>query len=113
MVEKKTKKKEKEAVIKIGGAQELVSEGDTLTIPKIEGKEGSRYTVRDVLLTTSAGKVKIGTPTVSGAQVTVKILKHGKGEKVEIRKFRAKSRYRRKRGHRQPVTKVKVEKIKA
>lgn len=112
MVEKKSGKKKKEAVIRIGGGQELVGEGDILKISRVEGKEGSRYKIKEVLLVLSGDKTKIGTPIVSGAEVTVKILEHGQGEKVEIRKFRAKSRYRRKTGHRQPISKLQVEKIK-
>lgn len=104
-------KEEKIAVIKIGGAQELVREGDSLKLNRIGGKEGSKVRLRDTLLVASGGKLKLGAPLVSGAEVVVEILEHGKGEKIGIRKFRAKSRYRRKTGHRQPITKVRVEKI--
>lgn len=105
-------KDKKFAVIKIGGAQEMVREGDLLEVNRLEGKEGSKLKLKDVLLMASEGGLKIGTPTVNGAEVTLGILEHDKGKKIEIRKFRAKSRYRRKTGHRQPVTKIKVEGIK-
>lgn len=111
MVKKKVAKKKKFAVIKIGGVQEMVREGDLLEIAQVEGKEGSKFKVKDILLAASGDKLKIGAPYVAGSEVTLKILEHTKGEKVEIRKFRAKSRYRRKTGHRQPVTKVQVEKV--
>lgn len=111
MVEKKVTKDKKFAVIKIGGGQEMVREGDLLEVPRLEGKEGNKFKVKDVLMVAGSGKLKIGTPLVAGAEVTLKILEHSKGKKVEIRKFRAKSRYRRKTGHRQPITKVQVEKI--
>jgi large subunit ribosomal protein L21 len=103
--------KEKFAVIKIGGAQEIVREGDLLEVNRLEGKEGSKLKLKEVLLVFGGEQIKVGTPNVSGAEVTLEILGHTKGEKVEIRKFRAKSRYRRKTGHRQPITKARVEKI--
>lgn len=112
MVEKKVSKGKKRAVIKIGGAQEMVSDGDILEVPRVEGKEGDKFKIKDVLLVISPGRIKIGTPVISGAEVAIKILEHGKGGKIEIRKFRAKSRYRRKTGHRQPITKVQIGKIK-
>lgn len=112
MVKKETAKEKKFAVIKIGGGQEMVSEGDVLEVPRVEGKEGSTFKTKGVLLVGGLEKIKIGTPTVAGAEVILKILEHGKGKKVEIRKFRAKSRYRRKTGHRQPISKIQVERIK-
>lgn len=108
---RKVSKEKKFAVIKIGGSQEMVREGDLLEVPRMEGKEGGKLKAKDVLLVASSRKLKIGTPTVGGVEVTLKLLEHTKGEKVEIRKFRAKSRYRRKTGHRQPITKVQVEEI--
>lgn len=111
-VKKKAAEQEKFAVIKIGGAQEMVREGDLLEVPRMEGKEGSKLKVKDVLLVASSGELTIGTPFVAGAEITCEILEQAKGEKVEIRKFRAKSRYRRATGHRQPITKIQVEKIK-
>lgn len=110
-MEKKETKKKTFAVVKIGGAQEIVNEGDVLEISRVEGKEGSKFKVRDVLLVAAPDKVKIGTPFVGEAEVTFKILEHTKEKKIEVRKFRAKSRYRRKAGHRQPISKVQVEKI--
>ena len=101
----------KYAVIKIGGAQQMVREGDLLEVPRVEGKEGGKLKVKDVLLTVSSGEPKIGTPLVRGAEVALQILGHDRGKKVEIRKFRAKSRYRRKTGHRQPISKLRVENI--
>ena len=112
MMEKRKNIKEKIfAVVKVGGSQELVKGGDILEIPQVFGKEVSKFKMRDILLVTTADKLKIGTPFIAGAEVTFKILAHTKGEKIEVRKFRAKSRYRRKTSCRQPITKVQVEKI--
>lgn len=107
----KAPQEEKFAVVKIGGSQQKVKEGDVLEVNRVEGKEGGKLFLKEVLLVDSSKGVKIGTPFVSGSEVTFKILEHGKGEKIEIRKFRAKSRYRRKTGHRQLLSKLRVEKI--
>jgi len=111
MAEKSVSKGNKFAVVKIGGGQELVREGDLLEVTRLGGEAGTKVRLRDVLLTAVAGKLEIGTPFVAGAEVGLEILEHAKGPKIEIRRFRAKSRHRRKVGHRQPITKVRVEEI--
>jgi large subunit ribosomal protein L21 len=108
---KKAPREQKFAVVKIGGGQERVQEGDLINLPRVEGKEGGKFTCKEVLLVVSSKGVKIGTPFVKGSEVSFKILKHGKDKKIEIRKFRAKSRYRRKTGHRQPISELRVERI--
>ena len=102
------------AVIATGGKQYLVSEGDTLRIEKIMGphKEGDKLTFDQVLLVAGDNQAKIGTPTVSGATVTAKLSKVSRAPKVTVIKYKAKSRYFKKRGHRQPFFEVKIESIK-
>ncbi|MDD3399910.1 MAG: 50S ribosomal protein L21 [Candidatus Paceibacterota bacterium] len=96
------------AVIKTGGKQYLVSPGQKIKIEKLEKKEGSEVSFSDVLLLEKNKKVEIGAPKVSGAKVTGKILGQGKRDKVIIFKYRAKKRYKVKKGHRQPYTEVEI-----
>ncbi len=101
------------AVIKTGGKQYQVSEGDKLVIEKIEAKEGESITFDQVLLVSDdkGADVKVGQPLVSGAKVSAKVLSQGKGDKVRIVKYKAKSNYRRVTGHRQHQTFIEIEKI--
>lgn len=101
----------KYTIIKIGGKQYKVSEGDELLVEKIEGKKGDSIVFDQVFLLVDDGKVNIGQPLVKGAKVGAKILEQTKGEKIRVVKFKAKSRYRRVKGHRQRLTKVKIERI--
>ena len=96
------------AVIKTGGKQYLVSPGQKLKIEKLDKKEGSEISFSDVLLIEKNKKVEIGAPKVSGAKVTGKVISHGKGEKVIIFKYKAKKRYKVKKGHRQLHTLVEI-----
>jgi large subunit ribosomal protein L21 len=99
------------SVVKIGGSQYKVSKGDTFEVEKLEGKAGGKLKFSDVLLTSKRGKVSIGTPLVKGAVVEAKIIDQIKGKKVTTFKYEAKSRSRRKRGHRQLYTRVEITKI--
>lgn len=99
------------AVIKTGGKQYKVSEGETLLVEKIDGKKDEAVVFNEVLLLADEKKVKIGQPQVEGAKVKGVILDQVKGEKIRVAKFRAKSRYRRVKGHRQRLTKVQITKI--
>ncbi len=101
------------AVIATGGKQYKVSEGQVLKIEKILGdhKEGDSLTFDQVLLVEGAD-TQIGTPTVSGAKVTAKLEKIGRAPKVTVIKYKQKSRYFKKNGHRQPYFEVKIESIK-
>ncbi len=99
------------AVIKTGGKQYLVSPGDKLKIEKLDKKEGSEITFSDVLLLEKNKKIEIGDPLVKGVKVTAKVLKQGKTKKVIIFKYKAKKRYKVKKGHRQPFTQVEILKI--
>lgn len=98
------------AIIKTGGKQYCVEEGKVITIEKLDVEEGAEVAFDEVLLV-SGDSVKIGQPTVAGAKVTGKVLEQGKGAKIRIFKYKAKSNYRRRQGHRQPFTKVQIEKI--
>lgn len=99
------------AVIVTGGKQYKVSEGDTLFIEKLEVEEGSAVTFDQVLMVGDGEKVTVGTPSVDGATVEAKVLKNGKAKKVYVFKMKRKKNYRRKKGHRQPFTKIEITKI--
>ncbi len=94
----------KYAIVRIGGRQFKIEEGKQLTVDRFDGK------VEEILLFVDEDDVRIGRPLVSGVKVKTKILEEGK-VKTEIRRFRAKSRHRRKLGHKQPVTTIRIEKI--
>ena len=98
------------AIIKTGGKQYTVEEGKVISIEKLDLEVGADVSFDEVLLVADAD-VKIGQPFVAGAKVTGKVLEQGKGAKIRIFKYKAKSNYRRRQGHRQPFTKVKIEKI--
>lgn len=89
------------AVIELSGKQYLVKEGDKIEAEKLDLPEGENLTVKEVLLVHDGATTKVGAPHVEGAAVELKLEKQAKGEKVEIKKYKAKSRYRRATGHRQ------------
>ena len=99
------------AIIKTGGKQYLVKPGDKIKIEKIDKKEGSEITFKEVLLVEKNKKVEIGTPFVKGAKVIGKILSQGKAKKIIIFKYKPKTRYKKKAGHRQLFTEVEIIKI--
>ncbi len=101
------------AIIKTGGKQYKVAEGDEIFVEKLNVAEGDAVTFDEVLTVVSDGDVKVGKPVVEGAKVTGKVEAQGKGKKIRIFKYKAKSNYRRRQGHRQPYTKVVIEKIEA
>ncbi len=100
------------AIIKTGGKQYRVAEGDELFIETIEGEPDDLVTFEEVLALSQAGLLRVGTPILEGASVTGKIVKQGRGKKIVVYKYKAKKGYRRKQGHRQPYTKVVIESIK-
>ena len=100
------------AVIEFSGKQYLVREGDKIKAEKLNAKDGDNIKVDAVLLVSADTGVKVGTPYVVGASVELTLDKTAKGEKIEIRKFRAKSRYRRSTGHRQIESHLTVSAIK-
>jgi len=99
------------AVIETGGKQYKVSEGDVIFIEKLDVAEGENVTFDKVLVLADGEDVKVGAPTVDGASVTAKVEKQGKAKKIYVFKMKRKKNYRRKKGHRQPYTKVTIEKI--
>ena len=102
------------AVIATGGKQYVVKEGQTLNVEKLEKEAGSSVDLEVLMVTDEDGKdVKVGTPNVSGAKVTAKVLEQGRAAKIRIVKYKPKSRYTRVNGHRQPFTKLSIEKISA
>lgn len=97
------------AIIAIGGKQLKVHEGDTIHVELLPGEVGETVTLTDVLLVHQEdGSLAIGTPTVKGASVTGDIIGHGRGNKITIFKHKRRKNYRRKQGHRQPYTALKV-----
>ena len=101
------------AIIKTGGKQYKVAEGNEVIIEKLDAEEGSSVTFDEVLAVGEGDDIKIGRPLIEGAKVTATVVKNGKGPKIRIFKYKHKTNYRRRQGHRQPFTKVKIEKIEA
>jgi large subunit ribosomal protein L21 len=101
------------AIIETGGKQYKVQEGDVIFIEKLDAQEGETVTFDQVLAVGSGEGLKTGDPLVSGATVTGKVEKNGRGRKIVVFKYKPKKNYHRKQGHRQPYTKVVIEKIQA
>lgn len=99
------------AIIKTGGKQYRVREGATIFVEKLESEVDAAVVFDEVLAVGSEGNLKIGTPVVEEAKVTGKVIAQGKEKKILVFKYKAKSNYRRRQGHRQPFTKVVIEKI--
>ena len=99
------------AIIATGGKQYRVSEGDTIYIEKLDNQEGEVVSFPVLLL--SGDDITVGKPYVEGAEVTGKVVRQGKGQKIVIFKYKSKKNYRRKAGHRQPFTQVEITGIKA
>ena len=98
------------AIIQTGGKQYKVSEGDQIVVEKIDGDVDSEV-VLDKVLSIIGDSVKVGKPFIDGAKVTAKIVEHGKEKKILVFKYKAKSNYRKRQGHRQPYTKLSITKI--
>ena len=101
------------AIIKTGGKQYKVAEGDVIMVEKLAAGDGEAVVFDQVLTAVNDADVKIGTPVVEGAKVTGKVEAQGKDKKILVFKYKAKSNYRKRQGHRQPFTKVVIEKIEA
>ena len=99
------------AIIETGGKQYKVNEGDVIFVEKLEVEEGSTITFDKVLAVSTDAGFKAGTPTVAGATVTANVVKNGKGKKIYVMTYKAKKNEKKKIGHRQPYTKVQIEKI--
>lgn len=99
------------AVIETGGKQYRVQEGDVITIEKLDAEAGQKVEFDRVLVLAEEGDLKVGAPYVEGAVVSGEVVENGKGKKVIIFKYKAKKDYRKKQGHRQPYTMVKIESL--
>lgn len=102
------------AVIETGGKQYRVSKGDSITIEKLPGerKEKAKISFDKVLLIDDGKKTEVGAPYVKGAKVTGELEKEGKGKKIHVIRYKAKSRYFKKKGHRQPFMRIKITDLK-
>lgn len=96
------------AVVKIGGSQHKVAEGDEIAVDKIEGEKETSVTLDQVLLLVDEKKIEIGQPLVKGAVIKAKIIDQFKGKKIRTAVFKAKSRYRRVKGFRSLLTRLKI-----
>jgi len=100
------------AIIRTGGKQYRVNEGSILKIEKIAGEKGDKVTFSEVLLVSDDdGTIKVGDPVVANAAVTAEILEQGRNKKIIVCKYKRRKNYRRKQGHRQPFTKIKIDQI--
>jgi large subunit ribosomal protein L21 len=101
------------AILETGGKQYKVQEGDVLFIEKLAAEEGETVNFDKVLMVGREEGVVVGAPTVAGATVSAKVIGHGKAKKIIVFKYKAKKNARKKQGHRQPYTKVQIDKINA
>lgn len=99
------------AVIRTGGKQYKVAQGDVIQIEKLAGDAGGTIDFEDVLLVGDDDNTHVGTPIVSGAAVAGTILEQGRDKKIVVFKFRRRKGYQRKNGHRQPFTRVRIDSI--
>ena len=99
------------AIIRTGGMQFRAEPGKTLRVPTIDQEVGANITFDEVLLGSDGTNVHTGAPLVSGAKVSGEIVRHGKGDKIVVFKFKRRKNYARKQGHRQPFTEVKINDI--
>ena len=99
------------AIIESGGKQYRVQRGDTVRVETVPGDEGDAVEFDNVLLVSQNGSLSLGTPSVPGARVTTEVVRKGRAKKIIVFKYKAKTRYRRKNGHRQSYTDLKVTDI--
>ena len=98
------------AIVETGGKQVKVTEGQTILVEKLDAEVGDTITLDKVLMI-GGDTVKVGMPYVEGASVTAKVAEHGKHKKIVVFKYKPKKNYKKKQGHRQPYTKLVIEKI--
>ena len=96
------------AVIKTGGKQYRVAEGDVLKVEKLTAAAGESVEINDVLLIANGEELKVGAPVIEGARVTAEVVAHGRGPKIKIIKFKRRKHHRKQMGHRQWFTELKI-----
>jgi len=101
------------AVIQTGGKQYRVEQGEVLRVEKLAGDAGAKFTFNTLLFADDGGNVRIGQPSVAGVSVDAEIVEQGRGKKIIIFKYKRRKSYRRKAGHRQPFTALKITAINA
>lgn len=99
------------AIVETGGKQYKVTEGDIIRVEKLAAEAGEKVELDKVLVLGEGADIKVGTPYIEGAKVVGEIVENGKGQKVIIFKYKAKKDYRKKQGHRQPYTMIKIESL--
>ncbi len=99
------------AIVQTGGKQYRAEAGKTLAIERLTGEKGDRVELDQVLLVADGATVRVGNPTVAGAKVVGEIVRQGRGPKLIVFKFKRRKKYRRKQGHRQAVTTLRVQEI--
>ncbi len=99
------------AIVDIAGKQFRLAENQTVKVPRLQVPEGEKVTFDRVLLIASGEEVKVGQPVVEGAKVEASVLEHGREKKIIVFKKKRRKNYKRKKGHRQPFTKIAVDKI--
>lgn len=99
------------AIVRSGGKQYRVQEGATIDVERLPAPEGDRVELAEVLLLQEDGRVTVGTPTVPGVKVVAEVVSHGRGPKIIVFKYKAKTRYRKKTGHRQAFTRLAIQRI--
>ena len=101
------------AVLKTGGKQYRVAKGDVIRVEKLDAKDGDKVTLDEILMVGEAGKPKLGTPLVKGASVMAEVVAQARAPKIIVFKKKRRQNYRRKKGHRQDVTILRITDIKA
>jgi len=99
------------AIVRSGGKQYRVQQGATIDVERLPAPEGGQVELPDVLLLDEDGRVTVGTPTVPGVKVVAEVVSHGRGPKLIVFKYKAKTRYRKKTGHRQAFTRLAIQRI--
>jgi large subunit ribosomal protein L21 len=101
------------AIIRAGGKQYRVEKGDVLRLERLEGKVGSKVTLDEVLLVGGGDDLQLGSPKVAGASVEGTVVEQDRGAKIRVFKYKKRKHYRRTRGHRQHVTAVRIDAVRA
>lgn len=100
------------AIFKAAGKQFRAEKGLTVKVPSLPGEPGSKVTFEEILLSSDGEKIRAGQPTVKGAKVVAEIVRHGRDKKIVVFKFKRRSNYRRKTGHRQGFTEITITDVK-